>query len=321
LLIIGSTALAYSLFSRSTGNIPDFRSPVDTDILCNEDELQTLLLDVAANDQYHEIKMLSPTHYTIKANKSIFEITVAKKGSSDAAYMQLAKERMLPRERHVYSQLAHYATPDMLYSMKRSHRYYPRNWKKHMEDYHLLKTMVGDADALAEITKQREQETEKRLGKLKTPSLMKSSTEFFNDNVSNKIFIHDEMHEIMAHRERPMFEYFKEPGNTVKCSKAMFFQLTLKERVQAVLEEAYVIALERGIVPMMYDMGRPVLSRDAFEWAVMRIGTTLCSGWFREFAVESYPAVMAMYNPAYVAKFLSAVSEGRIKRIERTIAA
>ncbi|MGI4811884.1 MAG: DUF7275 domain-containing protein, partial [Janthinobacterium lividum] len=53
----------------------------------------------------------------------------------------------------------------------------------------------------------------------------------------------------------------------------------------------------------------------AFDWAVMRICTTLCSGWFRTFALDDWPQVQFNYDPKYVNKFLTAVDSGKIKRI------
>ena len=153
--------------------------------------------------------------------------------------------------------------------------------------------------------------------RLKTPSLARKAEDFFDDNVSNKTFIHDQIHEVMAFGERPMFEkILKEPGVSVACSKEKFNDLKYLDRIRCVQEEAYVIALERAMIPMLFEKGPLSRPKDAYLWAVMRICTTLCSGWFREFALENYDDLVLFYNSDYVDKFLNAVEDGRIKRIK-----
>jgi hypothetical protein len=75
-----------------------------------------------------------------------------------------------------------------------------------------------------------------------------------------------------------------------------------------------VIALERRIIPMLNGCGEVVTSKKAFEWSLMRICTTLCSGWFRQFATDNYVKILEYYNPNYVQKFLKSESEGLIKK-------
>jgi hypothetical protein len=84
-----------------------------------------------------------------------------------------------------------------------------------------------------------------------------------------------------------------------------------------VQEEAYVIALERAIIPMLFEGGPLAQPLEAYKWAVMRICTTLCSGWFREWALEHTNMALDYYDPGYVEKFLKAVDDGLIERIIR----
>src|SRR5690606_12312797 len=158
-----------------------------------------------------------------------------------------------------------------------------RQFEKHIHDYHLMLPLVG-GDKLSDITKKRRKEIEESRGKLKTPSLQKKTDEFFDDNVSNKTFIHDHIHAVMAYKDKPMFEYIKPDPDRVTCSKDFWEKLSQKDKIKCVLEEAMVIALERAMIPMYFDGGRLADPHKAFKWALMRICTTLCSGWFRQFA-------------------------------------
>jgi hypothetical protein len=204
------------------------------------------------------------------------------------------------------------APVEILYSLKRSHRFLARHWEKHIRDYHLLKSWVGGVDSIPEITKVKQAETKHTH---KEPSLQKTKDEFFKDDVSNHTFEHDQIHEIMAHRKRPMFEYIKTDKTNVACSKEKWAALPEIDKRRCVLEEAYVIALERGVIPMLYEGKKVATNESCLQWALMRIGTTLTSGWFRDYAVENYPAIWNMRDKKYGQRFLKAVEAGKIKPI------
>jgi hypothetical protein len=310
MLVIGSQALFWrTVFLKDV----KFREPSDLDVICSKDEA----LKFAAHYQL-TLKELAP-HKWAADNAPGFghvEFELLEESESGRAYLEYINT--LPESERLHGSFLEWAPASVLYSIKRSHRHYPRMWQKHIWDYHLLKTMVDGVDVLADITKIRERETEERYGKLKTPSLNKNAQDFFDDNVSNRTFVHDDIHAVMAHREKPMFEYIKVSLDKVACSKAKFFELAEADRVRCVLEEAYVIALERCIIPMLFAGGRYTTSEEAIAWAIMRICTTLCSGWFRDYATENYPLIHGYYDRRYVEKFLTAVQEGRIKRIVKS---
>lgn len=295
MLIIGSRALQY--YAQERG-VP-FRSPGDTDVICSEVEMLWYLDDLGV-----ACEQTGANHYvarTAKGRHMEFEI----------ATIDSSGDRYLYEVGRTLGQIM-IAPLDVLLSIKKSHLYIPRKkWKQHMQDYHLMKSW-GVVDTYSGVTKLRRKEHEN----LKTPSLNKTADEFFDDHVSNKTFIHDEIHTVMAHQEKPMFEYIKVDPALVKCSKDKFWALTPEQRIQCVLEEAYVIALERGIIPMLFEGKKVAESESAFDWALFRICTTLTSGWFREFAAENWPAIREAYDRGYATKFLTAVDEGKIRRIK-----
>lgn len=308
MLIIGSSALAAHAAKRG---IP-FRKPRDLDVICTTFEMivfaeaHGLHLVMNPNDQRHWIANDAPEYDHI-------EFDLADEGTSSAAYIDYVASSdptnlfTLP----VYGNETIVAPLEVLFSIKKSHRFIPRQWEKHIRDYHLLKQLV-DKDVLPEVTKQRVKETPKH----KTPSLQKTKDEFFQDDVSNHVFVHDDIHLVMAHREKPMYEYIKISPERVTCDKNKFFALSFHDQMRCVLEEAYVIALERAIIPMLFEGKKLATAETAMQWSLMRICTTLTGGWFREFAVENYPAIWAVWDRQYVQKFLRAVDEGRIKQIE-----
>ena len=216
------------------------------------------------------------------------------------------------------------AAPEVLYSIKKAHIQFPqfslRKFNKHIEDYSILHGVVK-VDELAELTDSHRQATEERLGKFRTPSLMKTTEKFFgqSEDLVPSVFVHDDIHRIMAHKEQPMYEYMKVKPEEVFCSHKGWKGFTEQEKAWTVLEEAYVIALERKILPMLYLKGPYWSAEQAFKWAMKRICTNLCSGWFRQYACDYYNFIIQNYNEKYVNMFLTAVADKKLSQITKEV--
>ena len=212
------------------------------------------------------------------------------------------------------------------YILKYGHLYHPikgqGNWKKHLHDYLTVKELVDvfcmqnysqreDIELLA-ISYRKEMN---ELRKLRTPKLKGTTKEEFFDDAVKKYYVHDNIHKAMAHKEHPMYTYMQPDPNLVHCSKELWDQFTHQEKIWCVMEEAYVIALERKIIPAMV-AGRsyePVTKH--FAWALYRICTTLCSGWFRKFAVDNYYEIISSIDVDYVNTFLNNIRKYEDKSI------
>lgn len=309
MILIGSQALRIGLEKVGQGLK---RVPTDFDIIARHKDAEELISKAGL-----VIVKESPEKVLTKAPDGRFvEIELVYSNQSSWLYTQWADTMAVLDQAEFYGAKMGVAPLEMLYSIKRAHRHSPNKFHKHVKDYNLLRDLLDGKDAFPRVTALRYKETMER-EKLRTPSLNKSTTAFFDDKVSNRTFVHDQIHEVMAFGERPMFEKIKIDPDKVACSKEKFFALTGEQRDQCVQEEAYVIALERGIIPMLFEGEKMVTPIDAYKWALMRICTTLCSGWFREYALESYDNLMLRYNWTYTNKFLKAVEEGRIERIQK----
>lgn len=312
MILIGSRALQYQLGRLGT-TFPFKRTGIaDLDFIANGGEAYEFA-------RYSEMKVLENNGSKIVGRLKdgmMCEIEIARTGDSTRLYLMWADMFGRLDTVPLYGTEVQVASLEMLYSIKKAHRHSPRKFHTHVVDYNWLRAVVGK-DIFPKVTELRLKETKER-DKLVTPSLKKSKTEFFDDSVSNKTFIHDEIHEVMAHGPRPMFEKIRISPEGVACSVDKWNDLWNEDKRKCVQEEAYVIALERGVIPMLFE-GGPIASPEAaYKWAVMRICTTLTSGWFREWALEHYTELMVHYNPAYVQIFLKAVEDGKIKRIETT---
>lgn len=201
---------------------------------------------------------------------------------------------------------------------KRSHLIYPVHFEKNISDYEELKNYVGTFDLTnnMEIYYDLRSTEAKNRYKQRTPKLNVSTEDFFSSKLNvPHYYVHDDIHKVMAHHEVPIFSMIQNDSSSAWCDKDLFFELPYDYQVQCVQEEAYVIALERYIIPEYGDNYTDHFK--CYQNAVKRICTTLTSGWFRKFAIENYGEVIRCYNPDFVTIFDNAVENGKIEGINK----
>ena len=305
MLIVGSKALSkrFPILNRETkdtdiiGSFSDYESLKE--ILkpesVKENEYIVSLINITPSDKYPEI-----------STKNV-EILLSDNSTSLKMYLE---------HDNAFDGI-HMASPEVLFSLKKSHIHFPIKFGKHINDYNVLYKYFNGEDKLNNITKINFKETETRIGKLRTPSLKKSLKEFFGQSEGFVIsyFIHDDMHRAVAHYDAPLYENMQYDKSMVTCHKELWDKFTFEDKCKCVLEETTVIALERKILPMIFGKGKYISSEEALKWALMRVCTTLCSGWFREFATNNYYDIWEFRNKSYVEDFLLKYQEGKIKRI------
>lgn len=304
MLVVGSKALKYR-FPRLS------REVKDVDIIAYESEVSDLQLQLCPTKITKTPELI--TFYSIQNRNEIFdkanvEILIADK--SDSLKMYLIYQKLTLGDDL-------FAASEILYSLKKSHINFPVKFEKHIEDYTFLNAFFSGIDKLSKVTKINFKETESRLGRLKTPSLNKSVDQFFDQSKSfvKSYFVHDHIHQAVSHYEQPLYLGMQKDTNMAKCDKDLWNQFTFEDKCKCVLEEAYVIALERKILPVIYGDSKQWFSADeALRWSLKRICTTLTSGWFRQFATDNYHYILKMYNENYVTDFLDKVDKRSILR-------
>lgn len=296
MILIGSAAARY-WFS-------ELREPKDLDFICKKNEVQIFIR------QYKDmIRSSLPTKienkYVVRLNSSLkLEFDCAENESNNILYNHTKNNY------GIFNSAV--CEPALLAMIKRSHLVVPINFKKHIIDYHDLLKKCDITDFHLNFCQIRRKETISRQKKYRTPSLNMTNSEFFgrSDGKVPYVYIHDDIHKVMAHFDKPVYEMMKRDFSQAKCEKDMFDDLSYEFRVKCVREEAYVIALERKIIPNI----EPTNPEKAYEWALMRICTTLTSGWFRDFAIDNYFIIKNNNNFDYVGKFQQAISDGKLRK-------
>jgi len=304
MLVVGSKALNY--------HFPEFQREVkDIDIIGTTDDINYLIKTLNPEkvlDNHNITTLLNIQNPNEFFNTKNVEILNSDNSIALQEYIKYENNGNLGGLR--------YASPEVLLSLKKSHIHFPIKFQKHIKDYNFLLDILKE-DKLENITKINFKETELRFGKLKTPSLKKSTSKFFDQSEGyvKYFYIHDDIHQVMAHYDRPIYEDMQTTSESAWCQKELWDNFSFEKKAKCVLEEAYVIALERKIIPMLNGVSDVVSSKKALEWSLMRICTTLCSGWFRQFAADNYSRICEYVNHQYVQKFLEAEQIGKIKKI------
>lgn len=284
MLLIGSRALLH--------HFPVVgREPRDWDYICYDWEvnrwierhLPSITLFERTPKGVHAIK--DGEHYE-------FEIVAA--DSSGALMYEVA-----------YDQCRDEASPAELLMLKLSHRYLrnsPFFHKTRQDILFLRRKGVQLDETLTALLKQREKETYTYAH----PNLKQDKRSFFNDDVPY-VYDHDSIHRAVVEGP-PAYTFFSEDGEEVKSSRAKFDSLSLSARCAAGLEESYVLAIERSLVPYQ----GLLTPRQAFDKALEKVCTSITSGWFREFCWENYDNIQSMYDDKYYSRFQAALAAGRV---------
>lgn len=300
MLIIGSRALLH--------HFPNLeRTPKDWDFICTFEEFQKWSKANKGNIA-HCVPLSGDKFHVRDKDGMNYEFEIAWPGSSGAFLMEVlvaeGNDTICPI--------------NWLYALKMSHRYLKDSphFLKTMRDIQFLRNHIVKRDerlCYGEWFKQRELETYT----YKHPKLDVSKGEFFTGDGVQYVYDHDSIHLTVALTERthlqrcagpnvlgkmvsygkevtttyPAYTFYMKDGSEVMTSKEKFMSVPEEIRLYGVYEESCVLALERSQIP--YPNTPP---RKSFEMALMKVCTSITSGWFREYAWENYDKVIALYE-------------------------
>lgn len=212
----------------------------------------------------------------------------------------------------VYSDGMH-APLEWLYFLKMSHRFKKDSihFMKTMLDIKLMKPLISSdlTKGYAILFTEREKVT--YLNKL--PNLNQKSETFFREEDSFYEYDHDTIHEAVKVGSSPAYTQYLKDGSEVMCSEEKWNGCSRETKLLGVLEETYVLTLERALIPHNFKPN----PKKMFDKSLEKVCTNVTGGWFREFAYNNYFQVQRLYNPDFVLKFKNALDQGEIKKFER----
>lgn len=193
-------------------------------------------------------------------------------------------------------------------ALKSTHKYSFHKFEQNRKDIIWLNDIANRLGIPVEIDNELTQIIAERtsITYKKTPRLQNMKKEnFFTSNV-NYTYDHDTIHAAVKMLDRPAYTYYMQDGAEVNCDKTKFYEQPEIVRLYGVLEESYVLALERSVIPFKSDPDK------AFKMALQKVCTSITGGWFREYAWQNYDKVLELYHKSYVDKFNAALSKGEI---------
>ena len=294
IIMIGSGALNH--------RIPAFRNPVDIDVLINMADIKgfltrfdTIVECLPRNSKkFHAI--------ALKNNKKI-HVEMELIDTSETGQM-LADYVLQDKDTDIIDGI-HYPSLNFLYMLKMSHRFLRNHvhfWKTRDDILRMRDAGAVITDNMIPVYKAREKSTYY----YKKFSLNTSKEDFFVDNVPYT-YDHDSIHVAMARGSRPAYFEFQEPGSEVMCSRSLFEELPHDIKLNAVIEESCVLALERAVIPHGSD------PYQSYMKALRAVCTGTTGGWFRQFAWDYAHEARDAYDLSYVEKFDTALNDGVIK--------
>lgn len=253
-------------------------------------------------------KAINSKKIVLYNNECIHEVDIAFSDSHEYEILNIAKQDPSIATLHESGEY-YVASPDLVFSLKKSHRFLKNSpfFLKTIIDYNHLKNLGCKVpDSLKEWYNVREKNTYT----YKHPVLKGlSKDDFFIDSIVPYKYDHDTIHLAVKHLDQPAYNYFKPDKNEIECSKEMFFSCSDDIKLYSVLEESYVLALERSQIPNNFDLNPDI----SFNIALEKVCTSITSGWWREWAYDHYFEAKKMYSKSYVDKFKEALNNGTIK--------
>lgn len=190
-----------------------------------------------------------------------------------------------------------YVVPEHLMTIKLAHLNHDIHWDKHMHDFIFLQRMNVTPDY--ELLPLLQKDFADYHDRPKRINLNKPLDEFFTPTVTRR-YDHDELHELLAHYDRPLHERIRPDLSKAHCSRDLFFALSTTDQWLCALEEAYVIAYERFLSRSYMPF------KHAKAAALKLMITNLTSGWFNQFLIENFSTLLSIEpRPEIKSAFLS----------------
>lgn len=317
-VVIGSVALSSALDrKRITHNL----DPMDLDIVFDSEGSAASFMEkmILEDRQFKVIAKITSEKFNtrtwcVEDNGFMIELTYPLDDEcTTAKFVEMVKNNSLEQRSnsdvgYISNQYGRFLVPslDQLYTLKMSHRYL-KNSNHFLKTLATIKNMrkIGAKIFDDEFYKARMKETYN----YPHPKLNVGKKDFFNSNFQY-IYDHDSIHEAIKILDKPAYTYYMDGEEEVNCSKDAFFSQEKHIQLLGVLEETYVLAIERSQIPNNFEID----PRHSFNLALEKVCTSITSGWFREYAWENFEVVSKLYDESYIHRFKNALNKGEVKK-------
>lgn len=292
------------------------REPSDFDFVCSEEEYHEWMDKNASKLSITKTYDLPEFNKKIVEGSTNCEFEIITKGKST----ELLADLVYNDPNSIKTSFGFVPSLDILFTIKDAHKYKKfetargcANYYKHAIDWHIMKNAGAEVkEEFKGFLALREKETYTH----KLPNLNVSKQDFFDSskNGVEQIYVHDDIHRAIAINDRPAYEYYLKDGSEVLTSKKKFFQCSEHIQLCGIMEESITLALERSMIvyPGVWSASQ------AFHFALAKVGSTICGGYFREQAFLRLFEALKQYPKDYHEKFQKCVANGTVRRISET---
>lgn len=264
----------------------------DIDFIAPYDEIVKFAKDKGIKTFYPIDK---GTKIFMRLDKQIYEAEVAYPGSC-------AEEILEAIENDPYSTMncdgSLTASLNCLYMLKMSHRFKKNSphFKKTMSDIIQIRNYQSATTQKICIDTVNHPWWNRRVKETYDydhPKLNQNKQDFFDTPGVTYKYDHDGIHKAIAINPGiPAYTKFMKDDAEVQTDSQKFDMLPMRQKLDAVVEESCVLAIERSLVPFP-----GVLTQtEAFLMALEKVCTSITSGWFREFAWNHYYEAILHYT-------------------------
>lgn len=296
IVTIGSVALRYW--------IKDFPVGKDIDLMMSYDDY-VLFCKSLGSDVVSHYPISNGNKFVIKTSFKIYEIEIAWENSTAEKFMNLVEAD--PNSVKI-SETEFIPSVEALYTLKMSHRYL-RNSPHFIKTLRHIKWMREEYYCVISHTyydwyNSRMAETYN----YSHPSLNTTKNDFFKEETFY-VYDHDDIHMSIKIGDVPAYTRILANDSPVNCDYNKFCALEEEYKLACAVEECYTLALERCLIPNTFSVD----TLATFKIALMKVCTSVTSGWFREWCWENHDMILRSYNPSFVQKFQSSLEAGSIR--------
>lgn len=184
------------------------------------------------------------------------------------------------------------ASPNSLYTIKVSHSFWDVHWQKTMNDISFFQEK--GCEIIPEFHELLYQDWLKIHNSKERINFEKPNSEFFTKAVDRAIH-HDILHEIIVSPNEPIYKCLKYDKDMAKIEEELFNKLSFEDKCKVCLEETYVIALERFLIPSNFFSSQ----QSAFYKAAKKVIVDLNKGFVPYFFVTNWNKLSKINKEEY----------------------